>query len=207
MVGYVPEAQGFALELTYNYGLDSYAFGNDLQYIAVHSPVALRRAAALGFPVSEPEGIIRGPDNYNFKVIPAIPGRAELFVCVAIRVSNLAASVAFWSGVLGMHEVPPHVVPRGLELPASASASALLTFNDNDTYLQFIEVRGRWLDIYSDFLIMFTRIPLCCTVSRRRPGGARGVRGPLRLRLRLRPGRSRPSQRRSSSSSSFGGEK
>jgi lactoylglutathione lyase len=139
MVGYVPEVQGFALELTYNYGIDSYAFGNDLQYIAVQNPVVLRRAAALGYSVST-DGIIRGPDNYNFKVIPAIAGRAELFVCVAIRVRSLDASLAFWCGVLGMHQLSASAVPQGLEVPPGQT-SALLAFNDSDTYLQLIEVK------------------------------------------------------------------
>jgi hypothetical protein len=139
MVGYVPEVQGFALELTYNFGIDSYTFGNDLQYIAVQNPVALRRATALGYEVSE-DGIVRGPDNYNFKIIPAIAGRAEQFVCVAIRVSSLEASLAFWCGVLGLHQLPASAVPRGLEVP-EGQTSALVAFNDSDTCLQLIEVR------------------------------------------------------------------
>lgn len=31
MIGYGPEKENFALELTYNYGIDGYDFGNDLQ--------------------------------------------------------------------------------------------------------------------------------------------------------------------------------
>ena len=49
MIGYGPEATNFALELTYNYGIDGYEFGNDLQYIAMANPYALIRAAALGY--------------------------------------------------------------------------------------------------------------------------------------------------------------
>ena len=49
MIGYGPEATNFALELTYNYGIDGYEFGNDLQYIAMANPNALIRAAALGY--------------------------------------------------------------------------------------------------------------------------------------------------------------
>ena len=49
MIGYGSEATNFALELTYNYGIDGYEFGNDLQYIAMANPSALIRAAALGY--------------------------------------------------------------------------------------------------------------------------------------------------------------
>ena len=49
MIGYGPEASNFALELTYNYGIDGYEFGNDLQYVAIANPSALIRAAALGY--------------------------------------------------------------------------------------------------------------------------------------------------------------
>ena len=40
MVGYGAEEQNFALELTYNYGIDSYEFGNDLQYICLSTKVS-----------------------------------------------------------------------------------------------------------------------------------------------------------------------
>lgn len=39
MIGYGPEEQGFALELTYNYGIDSYKNGDDLQYICLQTDV------------------------------------------------------------------------------------------------------------------------------------------------------------------------
>ncbi len=35
MVGYKTEETNFALELTYNYGIDSYEAGNDLRYLAL----------------------------------------------------------------------------------------------------------------------------------------------------------------------------
>lgn len=35
MIGYGPEEEGFALELTYNYGIDGYKNGDDLQYISL----------------------------------------------------------------------------------------------------------------------------------------------------------------------------
>ena len=46
MIGYGPEEQNFALELTYNYGIDSYKSGDDLQYICVQTDVEAAKAKA-----------------------------------------------------------------------------------------------------------------------------------------------------------------
>ena len=96
MIGFVPEISGFALELTYNYGIENYEFGNDLQYIAIQSPSALIRASALGYSVHE--NVILGPDNYKYKVIPQIAGRAESFAVIALRVANLENAKNYWKG-------------------------------------------------------------------------------------------------------------
>lgn len=39
MIGYGPEEESFALELTYNYGIDSYKNGDDLQHICLQRDV------------------------------------------------------------------------------------------------------------------------------------------------------------------------
>lgn len=46
MIGYGPEEENFALELTYNYGIDRYENGNDLQYICLQLDVEDTRAKA-----------------------------------------------------------------------------------------------------------------------------------------------------------------
>ena len=48
-------------------GISSYEAGNDLLFIALHCPSALKRAALLGYPVDG--DVISGPDGYKFKVI------------------------------------------------------------------------------------------------------------------------------------------
>lgn len=46
MIGYGPEEKNFALELTYNYGIDSYKNGDDLQYISLQRDVQDTKAKA-----------------------------------------------------------------------------------------------------------------------------------------------------------------
>jgi thiol-disulfide isomerase/thioredoxin len=133
MIGYGPEKENFALELTYNYGIDSYAFGNDLQYIALANPTILKRAKAFNAPIVN-ENIICGPDNYKYKIIPSIPGRAEIFVAVGLRVANLTKALGYWVDVLGMDRFP---TPAGLE---TTSPSCCVGFYAHHTYLQLIEV-------------------------------------------------------------------
>ena len=132
MVGFVPESEGFALELTYNYGIDEYASGNDLQYIAFQSPSALTRATALGYEVDG--NLIYGPDDYKYKALEPITGRQEAFVAVGLRVADLEEAKDYWIGVLGLSEQDP--VP-GLE---SEYPNAMVGFSPDQTMLQLIQV-------------------------------------------------------------------
>mmetsp|Transcript_20094 Transcript_20094/g.68117 ORF Transcript_20094/g.68117 Transcript_20094/m.68117 type:complete len:410 (+) Transcript_20094:19-1248(+) len=134
MIGTGPEEATFAMEITYNYGINGYSFGNDLQYLALAVPSAMRRAKALGYSVDEAKGIIHGPDNYNFRVCEPVPGRAEQFAAVGLRVSDLERSKAYWCGLLGMTELP---VPPSL---ATDDPSALVSFGDGQVALQLIQV-------------------------------------------------------------------
>jgi hypothetical protein len=59
-------------------------------------PSVITRAKALGFSVIEESNIVEGPDNYNYKIINAIPGKSELFVAVGFRVSSLKEALEYW---------------------------------------------------------------------------------------------------------------
>jgi len=135
MIGYGPEKENFALELTYNYGIDSYEFGNDFQYIAVSQPSALKRAKLLGHPIGEKDGsqYIVGPDGYCFKALEHVP-QAERFMVVALRVSNLARSEAYWVDLLGLTKFE---VPSFLQ---TKDPSILVGFSDDQVKLQLIAV-------------------------------------------------------------------
>jgi hypothetical protein len=95
-------------------------------------PAALHRARALGYPVHD--DIITGPDNYKFKILPSIAGRAEQFVCVCLRVNDLDKSVAYWSNLLGMRTVD-------VSLHSSLNSTGVaLGFGTDEAFLQLVKV-------------------------------------------------------------------
>ena len=133
MVGLGPEDSNFALELTYNYGIDHYRQGNDLLYFALAMPEAVPRAHALGYRVVYAAGVptIIGPDNYHYRIVEPMAGVAERFVAVGLRSSDLAASRSYWCGVLGMQERSP---APGLE---STGGEASLAVGWSNAQVQF----------------------------------------------------------------------
>ena len=137
MVGLGNENCNFVFELTYNYGIDSYASGNDVQYFAVAMPEAVPRALALGYPVEYAHGvpIIKGPDNFKYKIVEPAAGRAERMIAVGLRSSNLGATKDYWCTVLGMTEFP---TPAGLD--SGNAASLTVGWTDGQTHLHFVDV-------------------------------------------------------------------
>jgi len=137
MVGLGSEDSNFVFELTYNYGIDGYQLGNDVQYFALAMPEAVPRAVALGYKVEYAQGtpVICGPDNFKYKIVDAIPGRTERFVAVALRSNNLAATKAYWCDTLGMTELP---TPAGLD--AGFQASLTVGWAADQVPLQFLDM-------------------------------------------------------------------
>jgi thiol-disulfide isomerase/thioredoxin len=137
MIGLGNENSNFVFELTYNYGINSYASGNDVQYFAIAMPEAVPRATALGYTVEYSQGIpvICGPDNFKHKIVEPAPGREERFLAVALRSSSLEKSKAYWCGVLGMSEFP---TPSGCD--SGSKASLTVGWAADQTHLHFVDV-------------------------------------------------------------------
>ena len=141
MVGLGPEDKNFVFELTYNYGIEGYKFGNDLQYIGLLSKGAAERAQKAGYEVGdvvgggEDEKIIKGPDSYSFRVGDSEPASLDdSVVCVGVRVSNLEKAKDFYAGVLGMKEY------NNVPLTSSPHPNVVLGYGDAQTKLQLIQV-------------------------------------------------------------------
>ena len=80
MVGLGDENCNFVFELTYNYGIDGYKQGNDLQCIALAMPEAVPRAVALGYPVEYVQVRVRVRARVRVRV------RVTVTVTVTVRV-------------------------------------------------------------------------------------------------------------------------
>jgi len=106
MMGYKGREEHFAyaLEVTYNYGIDSYETSTGLQKFGIYVPdpdAAVAAAKELGFEVRS-NNIVEGPDKYCYQLLQMPQGRQEPFAYVAIQVNDLKRSVDFYTNMLGM---------------------------------------------------------------------------------------------------------
>ncbi|KOB68343.1 Cytosolic juvenile hormone binding protein 36 kDa subunit [Operophtera brumata] len=131
MIGYGPEDTHFVVELTYNYGITDYEQGNDFLGLTVQSSEALSRAASNNWPVKENNGLkyIEAPGGYKFYVIDKPqPVDKDPVVKVSLASSNLAKSLEYWNGLLG------------LKIFEKAAKSVLLGFSDNQAKLELVDI-------------------------------------------------------------------
>eukprot|EP00596_Hydrurales_sp_CCMP1899_P007001 CAMPEP_0119034434 /NCGR_PEP_ID=MMETSP1177-20130426/1415_1 /TAXON_ID=2985 /ORGANISM="Ochromonas sp, Strain CCMP1899" /LENGTH=384 /DNA_ID=CAMNT_0006991859 /DNA_START=284 /DNA_END=1438 /DNA_ORIENTATION=- len=135
MVGYGRESDNFVLELTYNYGINSYKHGDDMQYISVSNPAILVRAAALGYEVKG--DTVTGPDGYLFKIIPRTSGQVEQFTAVCLKVSSLEKSQQYYTDVLQMKQVVSAggeiVSNGGIDVYKQQELQCMVTYEVQDT--------------------------------------------------------------------------
>eukprot|EP01035_Chromulina_nebulosa_P021247 gene21247-27530_t len=158
MVGFGPEISNFVLELTYNYGINEYEFGNDLQYIALHHPIALKgqseRFAAIGIRVND---LSNSKDYWvdllGLKVFDTLVGLETS--TPSITVDNQLVNHALSSGriAFGCKVVPPiyelvkassksdKILTPPLTLPTPGKADVVVTIlADRDGYeICFVE--------------------------------------------------------------------
>lgn len=106
MMGYKGREEDFAyaLEVTFNYGIDSYETGTGLQRFGIFVPdpdTAVAAAKKLGFEVGTNNTVV-GPDKYFYQLLQMPEGRQEPFAYVALQVNDLTRSVDFYTNTLGM---------------------------------------------------------------------------------------------------------
>lgn len=137
MVGWGPEKTNFAFELTYNYGINGYESGDDVQFFCIACPEAVPRAQALGYRIEYDNGVpmICGPDNFKYKIIDAMP-RAERFVAVVLKTSDVSKSQTYWCDVLGMKNL---AIPPGCNI---GNKRVAFGWPAGGTALVFVETGG-----------------------------------------------------------------
>ena len=80
MVGYGDESTNFTIELTYNYGVKSYKWGNEFGGVTIKSADVVKQVKSGKYPFeSQADGTIcvRAPDGYSIFVIDETPAQDE----------------------------------------------------------------------------------------------------------------------------------
>jgi len=114
-LGYGPESERCVLELTYNYGVESYDLGDGFGHFGLAVPDVYKMTEgiqAAGGVVSRPAGPVKGgnrpiafvkdPTGWSFELIQREGKIVEPFAQVMLRVSNLEKSIAYYTQALGM---------------------------------------------------------------------------------------------------------
>jgi catechol 2,3-dioxygenase-like lactoylglutathione lyase family enzyme len=130
MIGYGDEAEHFVLELTYNYGVRSYELGNDFNSITICSPDIFQRLVQQCAAVSSSshQASCTSPDGYTFHVRDtAAPGCCPITE-VALNVSSLSTSLAYWHGFLG------------LSIESQSAGDALLSCSEGGCKLRLVQL-------------------------------------------------------------------
>uniref|UniRef100_A0A6M2DL71 Putative glyoxalase n=1 Tax=Xenopsylla cheopis TaxID=163159 RepID=A0A6M2DL71_XENCH len=105
MIGYGSEDDHFVIELTYNYGINSYEKGNDFKGITIKSREALERAKALDWPIKEENGVkvLEAPGNYKYYILDEPqPKDSDPITKVSLSCTNLMNTIKYWNSVLGL---------------------------------------------------------------------------------------------------------
>lgn len=106
MIGYGPEHTHFIMEVTYNYGIKSYALGNEFVGLTIRSSEALARARSLNYPIQvDNDGVhvLYSPDGYKFYIIDEPqPTTEDPVVRLALSSTDLNRSLQFWHSTVDM---------------------------------------------------------------------------------------------------------
>jgi catechol 2,3-dioxygenase-like lactoylglutathione lyase family enzyme len=137
MIGYETEDKAYAMEVTYNYGVESYKMGTGLAAFTIavdDSAKAAKAAGELGYLVrnnNKGTYMIIGPDSYRFAVVvKATTPRAEPFLSVRLHVSDVEAATKFYTDVLRMTVVAPYSTGTAADEALDESDVALAYAND-----------------------------------------------------------------------------
>lgn len=113
-LGFGPEESHFVVELTYNYGVESYDIGSGFGHFAISTPDVYKMVEdirAKGGNVTREPGPVKGgssviafvkdPDGYTFELIQR-EFTPEPLCQIMLRVGDLERSIKFYEKALGM---------------------------------------------------------------------------------------------------------
>ncbi|KAK9824398.1 hypothetical protein WJX72_010013 [[Myrmecia] bisecta] len=148
-LGFGSEKTNFALELTYNYGKDSYDLGSGFGHFALGVPDVYKTVdsiKAAGGKVTRDAGPVKGgkstiafvadPTGYLWEIIER-PQTREPIAQVMLRVTNLEKSIQYYTECLGMKLL------RKRENPDYKYTLAFLSYGDEENSTVF-ELTYNW---------------------------------------------------------------
>ncbi|XP_034936981.1 glyoxalase domain-containing protein 4 [Chelonus insularis] len=131
MIGYGPEDTHFVIELTYNYGINHYEFGNDFRGITIRSSEVIERAKKNNWPIEKENelSVLKAPGGYKYYIIdePQSDDKDPVEK-VTLSSSNLQRSLAYWKDILSM------------KMYGKSEKSILLGYGDNQAKLEFYDI-------------------------------------------------------------------
>lgn len=148
MIGYGSEDDHFVVELTYNYGVDSYKLGNDFLGMTIVSREAIANAQKHKWPLTKENGLdtVQAPGGYKFFLVDEPqPKDKDPVNKVTLASSNLQQSVDYWKNLCGM------------QVYSKSEKSAVLGFADSQCKLELQDVGGE-----VDHAKAFGRIAFSC---------------------------------------------
>jgi hypothetical protein len=132
MVGYGDESTNFTIELTYNYGVKSYRWGNDFGGVTIQSKDIIERVKSNNYPFKEEKdgGIsVKAPDGYTFFIINNDVSTGEDPISnIIYNVTSLEATIKYWHGILNM------------DIIKKDEKTALLSFNGGKFGILFAQI-------------------------------------------------------------------
>ncbi|CAO2209896.1 unnamed protein product, partial [Urochloa humidicola] len=150
-LGFGPEDTNFAVELTYNYGVDKYDIGEGFGHFAIANDDVYKLAENIkskGGKITREPGPVKGgstviafaqdPDGYMFELIQRAE-TPEPLCQVMLRVGDLERSIKFYEKALGMKLL------RKKDVPDYKYTIAMLGYADEDktTVLELTYNYGR----------------------------------------------------------------
>jgi lactoylglutathione lyase len=150
-LGFGPEDQDyFSLELTYNYGKDSYDLGNQFGHFALAVPdvyKAVEKIKADGGKVTRDAGPVKGgtseiafiedPTGYKWELIQRPDHKKDPILHMMFRVTDLDKSIQYYTEALGMKLI------RKRENETGRYTLAFLGYGDDEQSVQ-IELTYNW---------------------------------------------------------------
>lgn len=146
--GYQDEDHSFVLELTYNYGVKSYARGNDLHFLLLRSPSVFQHVAALPASLRAPGPLpnsiqVTAPDGYPFVITDGPEHAQGPFAEVHLACSDLDATLQYWGEKCLGFATAKLSATEGLVSPGPGQCALRFTQLPEGTALDRGEAYGR----------------------------------------------------------------